>query len=228
MKTKFLSFRAGFTNVYFLIRDKNILLVDTGTRNLENKILKFITSRGYKASDLKFIFLTHTHYDHAGSVSQLKHLTDAKVIVHDSEAIFLRNGFTHIPKGTNPFFKFISWMGRKEKIEKRTAWYKKVDPDIVFAESLSLSPFGFNAEILHTPGHTIGSSTLVFEDRAVVGDAMFNLKGSYWPGFADDQEALCETWKRFSEMEIKWFYPAHGKRISKENFLMFAEKKGVL
>lgn len=228
MKTKFISFRSGFTNVYLLIHDRNILLVDTGTRNLENKILKFITSRGFKINDLKLIFLTHTHYDHTGCVAKLKQLTGAKVIVHVSEAGFLKEGFTHIPKGTNPLFKFISWMGRRERIEQKMAWYEKTEPDIIFNERLAMQSLGFEAEIFHSPGHTFGSSSLKVGDRVIVGDAMFNLKGSYWPGFADDEKTLRITWKKFSEMDVSWFYPGHGKRISKENFLSYAQKKGIL
>jgi glyoxylase-like metal-dependent hydrolase (beta-lactamase superfamily II) len=227
MKTKFISFRAGFTNVYFLIQDKKILLVDTGSRNLEKRILKFITSRGYQPSDLKLIFLTHTHYDHSGSVAQLKKLTGAKVIVHESEAGFLSQGFTPIPKGNGMLFSFISWMGRRKQVEHKVAAYQKTNPEIVFTENLSLHPYGFDAEIFHSPGHTIGSSGLVFEDKAIVGDAMFNLKGSYWPGFADDQEVLRFTWKKFLGMDVSWFYPAHGKRISKANFVEYARKKGI-
>lgn len=228
MKTKFISFRAGFTNVYLLIQDRNILLVDTGTRNLEKQILKFITSRGFQPNDLKLIFLTHTHYDHAGSVANLKQLTGAKVIVHESEAGFLKEGFTHIPKGTNPLFKFISWMGRRNRVEHKIAWYQKTEPEIVFKEKLSLKSLGFEAEIFHSPGHTNGSSSLKIGDRVVVGDAMFNLKGSIWPGFADDETILSETWKKFLEMDVKWFYPGHGKRISKENFMRYAQKKGIV
>lgn len=228
MKTKIISFRAGFTNIFFLIQDRKILIVDTGTRNLEKRILKFITSRGYKASDLKFIFLTHTHYDHTGSVAQLKQLTGAKVIVHESEAGFLKEGFTHIPKGTNPLFSFISKMGRMKKVEKKIGSYQKVEADLVFQDKLTLEPYGFEAEIFHSPGHSVGSSSLTIGDRVLVGDAMFNMRGSYWPGFADDPKILQETWKKYSGMDIKWFYPAHGKRISKEVLLRYAEKKRIL
>jgi len=228
MKTKLIPYRAGFTNVYFLIENGNILLIDTGSRKLETRILKFITSRGYRPEDLKLIFLTHTHYDHAGSVAALKKLTGAKIIVHESEANYLVEGFTSIPKGTNPLFRFISKMGKMKRVEPRIAWYEQTRADILFQENLSLNDFGFNAEIFHSPGHTIGSSSLISGENVFVGDDIFNLRGNFYPGFADDEEALRETWKKFSELDVKWFYPAHGKRISKDKWLKYAFRKNLL
>lgn len=228
MKMKLIPFRAGFTNVYFVIENGNILLIDTGTRNLEEKILKSIKSRGYQPNDLKLIFLTHTHYDHAGSVAALKRLTGAKIIVHESEANCLVKGFTPIPKGTNPLFRFISKMGKMKRVEPKIAWYEKTRADILFQENLSLNDFGFSAEIFHSPGHTMGSSSLRSGENIFVGDAMFNLRGSFYPGFANDEEALRETWNKFSELDVKWFYPAHGKRISKDEWLKYAGRKNLL
>ena len=79
-------FRIGFTNVYLLVEKGKALLVDTGGRGKMKKLQKAINSVGLSNNDLKYIFLSHTHYDHAGSTANLKDLTGAEVIVHKSEA----------------------------------------------------------------------------------------------------------------------------------------------
>jgi len=228
MKTKLIPFRAGFTNVYFLIENRNILLIDTGSRKLEKRILKCITSHGYRPGDIKLIFLTHTHYDHAGSVAALKKLTGAQTIVHESEANCLVKGFTPIPKGTNTLFKFISKMGKMRRVEPKIARYEHTRADILFDENLSLNDLGFSAEIFHSPGHTIGSSSLISGENVFVGDDIFNLRGNYYPGFADNELTLRKTWKKFSELDVKWIYPGHGKRISKDEWLKYAGRKNLV
>jgi hydroxyacylglutathione hydrolase len=53
---------------------------------------------------------------------------------------------------------------------------------------LDLKDYGFNAYIIHTPGHTIGSMTVVIDDEiAIVGDSMFGIfKWSVLPPYAND------------------------------------------
>jgi glyoxylase-like metal-dependent hydrolase (beta-lactamase superfamily II) len=228
MVSKIKKFRIGFTNVYLLLEKGKALMVDTGGRGEVKKLQKAIKSAGLSSNDLKYIFLTHTHYDHTGSTANLKDLTGAQVIVHKSEAENLIHGFKPIPKGTSPFFKFISKAGKfKKSIELKVGKYPPVKPDITFDNRLSLKQYGFDAEIRHIPGHTIGSSGVVVGDKAIVGDCMFNMQGSIYPGFADDEEKLANTWKMILEWDVNWFYPSHGKRFSKEEFVMAAVKKGI-
>lgn len=228
MNPKLTVVRAGFTNVYFLEQNGKFLLVDTSSRGQAEKIIKSTCFQGQKPEDLIYIFLTHSHYDHAGSVAQLKSKTGAKVILHESELKYLKDGFATIPKGTNTVFKIISRLGKMGKRERKIGWYESSDAEIVFNETLSLEPFGFDAEIIHTPGHTEGSSSLIVGDKAIVGDAMFNMMGSYYPGFANDEPTLKETWKKLFALDVKWYYPSHGKRISKEKVMAEASKRKII
>ena len=229
MKTRVFSFRLHFTNVYLIEQDRKLLLVDTGNRGQVGKALKAIRRLGFDLIDLKYIFLTHTHYDHAGSVAGIKEQTGAKVIVNESEAGNLRDGFTPIPFGVTPLFRVISYLGRKGPgIERRIAWYEPVDPDIVFDDRLDLKNMGFEATIIHTPGHTEGSSSLILGDKAFVGDALFNFRGMIFPGFANDEKQVGKSWKKLLALDVKWFYPAHGKRVSRERLVEEAEKRGII
>ena len=228
MKPRIFSFRLHFTNVYLIGQEGRLLMVDTGNRGQVNKALKHITRLGFDLSDLKYIFLTHTHYDHAGSAAGIQRQTGAKVIVHRSEAGFLENGFTPIPLGTTPLFRIISFLGRKSPaLEKRIARYDPVAPDIVFNEKFDLSQLGFGGYLLHTPGHTAGSSSLILGESAFVGDTMFNFRGMIFPGFANDEKKVGESWKKLLALDVKWFYPAHGKRVSRERLSEEAMKKGI-
>jgi len=228
MQTKMIHYRAGFTNIFLLINNSSCLLIDTGSRGESGKIVRWIKRSGFPIDSLKYIFLTHTHYDHAGSAAEMKTVSGARVIVHSSEAEFLRNGFTPIPKGTNPVFKLISKAGKlNSNIEKKVGSYPSLNPDIEFENFFDLKSIGFEAKIIHTPGHTLGSSSLLIDDRAFVGDCMFNLRGTIYPGFADDEETLKVSWQRILGWDVKWFYPAHGKPFSMEQLIKAGSKRGI-
>ena len=72
-----------------------------------------------------------------------------------------------------------------------------VKPDITFGERYDLSPLGLDAYVLHTPGHSSGSSCVIVENEiAIVGDTMGGfLPGTLFPPWGDDPEALLRSWK---------------------------------
>lgn len=223
MTTKVFPIRAGVGHCFLVIQNNKFFLVDSGDSGYEDNIAAAITSRGLKLADLQFIFLTHTHYDHAGSAFAIKEMTGAKIIVHESEAEYLINGFHPIPSGTTPFFKFISIIGKLR--QKSRAAFKAVKPDITFTNELDLQKMGFDAKIIHTPGHTKGSSCLIIDQYAFVGDTMFNIMGKIYPPFANNQDLLIKSWKKLISNNANFYYPAHGKRITIDEFKKVAVKK---
>jgi glyoxylase-like metal-dependent hydrolase (beta-lactamase superfamily II) len=214
MKTKVIPILTGTAQAFLIVQDGQFGLVDSGNRNTEKQVVKAITSRGLKMEDLRFIFLTHTHFDHAGNAASLKKMSDAPIIVHQSEADYLRKGFHPIPKGTSALYKFIVYLGRKLANETFSA-FDATQPDVLFESRLSLQSFGFDAEILHTPGHTSGSSVLIADRKAFVGDTVFNIMGIKYPLFANDEVQLMKSWQILLNLDVDLYYPAHGKRIKK-------------
>jgi len=214
MNLKVIPIRAGVGNAYLVIADKDFFLVDSGTSGHEKKIVKVISSRGLELNKLQFIFLTHTHYDHSGCAAFLKNLTGTKIIVHASEVEKLEGGYTGVPNGTNTLFKMISFFGKK--IKKPFHVFEPVEPDITFNNTFDLSEFGIQGQIIHTPGHTSGSSSLIIEKMAFVGDAVFNIRSFIYPPFANDEDALLKSWERLLDQDIDLYYPAHGKPLSKD------------
>ena len=223
MLLKIIPIRAGVANVYLVVKGKNFFLVDAGGRGYAKKVAKVITSQGLNLKELKFIFLTHTHYDHAGCAAELKEMSGAKIIVHEKEAEFLRKGDQFIPSGTNFLTKIISGFGRL--LGKTYSSYKPVNPDVLFSDFLSLQQFGFDAKIISTPGHTIGSSSLVIENEVFAGDTLFNVQGKVFPPFANDTVTLIQSWEKLLNENAEWYYPAHGKRLSKNNLLNEFQKR---
>lgn len=70
------------SDVYIVVNGSSSLLVDAGRKGGSEKILKMMERNGSDPSDIKVIFLPHTHIDHTGSLKTLKKETGADVIVH--------------------------------------------------------------------------------------------------------------------------------------------------
>jgi hydroxyacylglutathione hydrolase len=200
----------GLANIYLLRNPSCALLVDTGHKRNAPRVASFLKENNVGFGDLKLIIITHSHYDHVGSLAEVKEQSGAEVLVHQKEAGFLRKGITTFPKGTNIVSKIAT--GFSNAFSNKACSYRPVEPEITISVDIDLSEYGINASILCTPGHTDGSiSVIVDNDKAVVGDTVFNfLSTIVYPPWADDIDKLHSSWKKLLDTECKVFYPAHG------------------
>jgi glyoxylase-like metal-dependent hydrolase (beta-lactamase superfamily II) len=85
----------------------------------------------------------------------------------------------------------------------------------------NLQGFGFEGEVIHTPGHSAGSITVIIENRhCYTGDTMFSfLPFTVNPPFADDQKKLHESWRRIASYDCWFFYPGHGYTFTRNKFM---------
>jgi hydroxyacylglutathione hydrolase len=214
------------SNAYVVANGHKAILIDAGMKKREKKIIAALERMKIAPQDIQLIILTHTHYDHCGSVKALQQITKAKVLVHKAEAGCLAQGYCAFPKGTMWFSKIMSAIGRA--LNKRVGRYAPVAPDILISERFDLQAFGIDGYVLPTPGHTAGSISVVVEkDHAMVGDTLFNIfKKSVFPPYANDQKALLRSWKELLEIGCENFYPGHGKPFTRERLQKtYAEKK---
>jgi len=213
--------RIVFANVsgYLVYTDKVAMMVDTGHKGMSDSILRAIEEVGHSAETLQVIILTHSHYDHAGGAAELKELTGTKLLIHQSEADNLGAGKTTIPDGTRWKGKLIAWIGRR--FARKVMRINPVVPDILVGEKLELGGYGIPGYILHTPGHTCGSQSVILENGiAIVGDTMLGIPGKeHFPPFADDQKAVLDSWQKLIETGSKKFYPGHGSEITIEEIV---------
>ncbi|PLX19732.1 MAG: Zn-dependent hydrolase [Marinilabiliales bacterium] len=206
--------KVGITNCYLIKYDETTILVDTGQKRKSN-ILESRLSASLKGKRLDYIILTHTHYDHAENANALKELYSPELIVHESEVEFLRQGFTELPRGTNLITDLISRSGNKY-----ARWIGEYEP---VKENMEVSDnFKFdnskNIKIIHTPGHTIGSISILIDDEiALVGDTLFGIiPNKVLPPFADHMKDLYDSWKKLLETPCEKYLPAHGRLITRE------------
>lgn len=181
------------TNCYVIEDDqKNCLLFDPGEEGqaliaeLEKLSLKPLA-----------IMLTHAHFDHIGAVEDLREAYRIPVYLHEAEQEWLGNAKLN-GSAKYPMFPDVV-----------------CNPaDVLLTDEKELRIGQFHMGLRHTPGHSPGSLTYVFEDEgfAIVGDTLFerSIGRTDLPG-GDTETLLSSIHNELLSLdEETMIYPGHG------------------
>jgi glyoxylase-like metal-dependent hydrolase (beta-lactamase superfamily II) len=201
----------GRSNVFLLSAGKTRILIDSGWSGDGKKLMKRLVETGAPDS----VIMTHTHFDHAGNAGKLKEKFSPVFIVQEHETAFLESGDSPIPKGTRWWTRFIYNLGA----ERVPQWFhvQGVTADISFGDLYDLSGYGLNGYIMHTPGHSAGSSCIIVDDEiALVGDTMVGTPGSIFSPWGDNPAAIVISWEKLLSTGCHTFLPSHGFPVDRE------------
>ena len=213
MKTEIFHIKLGLNSCY-LIRGKDVVMIDGGMPKKLKMFKRELSKLAIHPSEIKLIVLTHSHFDHSGTASEIRDLTGAEIAIHESERTYVENGGMIIPKGVNTLGKLTQPLFFP--VFKRIS-FPKFKPDILITEEpYPLSVYGIDGNIIHTPGHTSGSVSVILDSgEAFVGCMAHNgFPFRISPGlpiYAQDIETIKKYWKLLIDRGIKMIYPGHGK-----------------
>lgn len=157
-------------------------------------ILNEITSRNL---ELKYILLTHGHFDHIDAVGWLKDKTGAQIAIHKDDAPCLVDSS-----------KNLSLSLGRESIQPQA--------DLLLNHGDSIIIGDIELKVIHTPGHSLGSISLMAGNVIFTGDTLF--KGSIgrtdFLGGSMDQ-LLSSIKNRLLTLDDNTLvYPGHGPKTN--------------
>ena len=198
----------GTSTAYLIETDAGLVLVDAGYPHCEQRVLRRMRALG--RDSLRLIFVTHAHLDHYGSAASLRRLTGAPVAIHRADADAMAAGETRI--GSVRGRGRLTWA-----LLRLFEPHVRAEPtpaDVLLDDGDDLHAYGLDASVLHTPGHTPGSSCLIAAgDVAFVGDLLSTLGRPHVQGsFADDWSLIPESLGRLKALGPAWVYAGHGRR----------------
>jgi glyoxylase-like metal-dependent hydrolase (beta-lactamase superfamily II) len=221
--------QVGKANTYLLRGEENTL-VDTGLRKKETMLaLKSeLSDLGLKIEDIDRVLITHEHSDHFGNASKIREASDATVAMHKKGVPIVEDYGHYIEKQSHRAEKYFVKNGVPEEENKNL--YRKAIPEIGEVsveiderlEDGDLIQVGeASLKVIHTPGHTPGSTTFVDENNSFgfVGDTVLSgitpnpmlylRKDDIYPSLRNYLNSL----KKLRELELEKLYTGHGETI---------------
>lgn len=202
----------------YAVRGQRTVLVDAGPAGHEARLLRRLDRAGIPREDIAAIVLTHCHPDHAGGAAELRRRLDVPIAVHAAEAKWAAAGRSHFYRPLRPFGHVLRRTMRPT--------FRAFIPDIVLEQDGELDQFGTSLRMLHTPGHTPGSITLVHGPTgdALVGDL---LAGSVlrdnrpnWPFFAQDTAQIRRSVRTVLKANPRRLLFGHGRPASAQSVVL--------
>ncbi|MCS7113426.1 MAG: MBL fold metallo-hydrolase [Candidatus Bathyarchaeota archaeon] len=151
--------RPGYFVSSCIIVGRGVVVVDTGVEGSPRMaIYPCIEGLGRRVSDVSYILFTHSHFDHCGGAAEMKGEAMCRVGVHELGKPFLEDPML-LDIQLSRRFPTLFRVGEPR--------FKPLEVDVAFRDGDVLDANGIRLRMLHTPGHSICSSCIVYEDRGI-------------------------------------------------------------
>ena len=152
MKTIPFYARGWESNSYLVVNGSDAVLIDAGVA-----VKTLIEALERENAALKYILLTHGHFDHTIAADSIREATGARLIIHKDDSEMLSD-----PEKS----ALATFLGR----------YDTVSPcDMTVKDGDTVALGDCEIKVIHTPGHSPGSVCYLCEAEGVMltGDTLF-------------------------------------------------------
>lgn len=238
-----LTFRAGalvltlpgrYSVTHLVVGDDALAAVDVGSVEDVPALLDAVRWLGRPLSQLRWIVVTHIHFDHLMGVDALAARTGARVAVSRRAFDAFQGGPPlRVPRGGRTTWHFLG------------GWFYQGLPffapaDLPIVRRIGMTPSGnpFESPVeplddgqelpglpgwttVFTPGHSDDSHCLLHAGAGflVAGDTVRNYLGGEWNGIQSDPDAYVGTRARLAALPVRTIFPGHGPVLDGEGIV---------
>ena len=94
-------------NNYLITGPGGAVLIDTGYDGSFPRFMKRLKASGVRPEDIRYVFLTHAHDDHAGFLNEVLAVTGAEVILHPKAVEGLKKGQNSFEGGCSSYLAYL-------------------------------------------------------------------------------------------------------------------------
>ena len=149
MEIKTLTLGNIAVNCYLLLSEKAAVVIDPGFES--ETVLDFLKNVQNKE---RLIILTHAHYDHIGYALELSRQTNTKIAIGKFDNEALLNSYVNLA----------------------VMFHTELEPfsaDLLLKDGDGFAVGDIEFKVIHTPGHTVGSISLLVDNVLFSGDTLF-------------------------------------------------------
>lgn len=182
------------------IEDNNYLIIDEQTKeaaliDCSQTSPEIDATLSEYGANLKYVLLTHGHFDHVLGVNETKSkYNDCKILMHEGDQYLL-----------DTMDRFVQNFGIEDVDIQKVDGYLNENEIIKLGDT--------EIKVIHTPGHTPGSVCLLVNDKLFTGDTVFyeSVGRTDLPGGSFKQLKTNIQEKIFTLDENIKIYPGHGR-----------------
>jgi glyoxylase-like metal-dependent hydrolase (beta-lactamase superfamily II) len=212
----------NYINCYLIEDRGRLTLLDSGLPGYVRHLRGALASLNRSVTDIDTVLLTHCHVDHMGAAKQLQLESGGRVYIHAADAPVARGERKQpLPKlGAKLARSFLLRYVFLHLLPYGAARFPTIADTMTFEDGETLDAPG-SPRVVHTPGHTSGSSSIVLDERSTLfsGDALVTLdtlsgrRGPhvFAPPFTDDHAQAIASLDVLEKVEADITLPGHGE-----------------
>ena len=205
-------------NVHLVVDGEEGALIDAGFADEQSIASRLEALRGFGQLKLRYIVITHHHFDHASGAHRLREATGARIIMHRDEAPLLQRAASEelpddvdLPPEAREFRERVSeW--RREAAQG--------GPDETVSDGDTLRVGGLTLRMVHTPGHTAGHLSPFLEEGGVLfaGDNVLGVGTTAIPPPPHgDMAQYVQSLRKMQSLEAELMCCGHGPVVKEPN-----------
>ena len=205
-------------NVFLVVDGEEGALIDAGFSDDQSIDSRLEALRGFAGLKLRYIVITHHHFDHSSGAHRLREETGARIVMHRDEAPLLqRAAEEELPSD-------VDAPPDRQEFREQTLRFRrdgaKGAPDELVSDNDTLRVGGLTLRMVHTPGHTAGHLSPFLEEGRVVfaGDNVLGLGTTVVPPPPHgDMTQYIDSLAKMQALEAELMCCGHGPVVREPN-----------